>query len=97
MAPNNALRASAEDSDNNAATSVLSRDTIEDRGVGTEDNVEKDIAAFLADSVLSLRGELRAFFTLFTFFTRLPGPSWTDHHPGFSCGVWHTLLSLVAP
>ena len=51
MAPNNALRASAEDSDNNAATSVLSRDTIEDRGVGTEDNVEKDIAAFLADAL----------------------------------------------
>ena len=50
MAPNNALRASAEDDSDKPATSVLSRDTIEDRGVGTEDNVEKDIAAFVAGS-----------------------------------------------
>ena len=79
MAPNNALRTAQA----KTSTSVLSSSAIEDRGIGTDDPVERDIGAFLADGRLSLRGELHAFFTLFTFFTRLQGPSWTDHHPGF--------------
>ena len=28
-------------------------------------------------------GEVRGFFTVWTFVTRLPGPTWVDHHPGY--------------
>ena len=93
MAVNNALRKSAaanadsveEDKKKRVeTTSVLLWETIEERGTGTEDDVERDIVAFMsAHNGISVKGELRAFFTLFTFFTRLPGPAWTDHHAGY--------------
>ena len=84
MAVNNALRTSAANGDEEKQTSVVSRETIEARGTGTEDDVERDVKEFIASrNGISVKGELRAFFTLLTFFTRLPGPAWTDHHPGY--------------
>ena len=35
------------------------------------------------DSSRLLASETRTFFTAVMFLTRLPCPSWTDHHPAF--------------
>ena len=75
MSPNNALRDRTKQQ-----TSVLDRSVIESRGSGTDD----DVAAFVQQrQAFSLRSELRSFYTVFTFLTRLPAPHWTDHHPGY--------------
>ena len=77
------------------ATTVLDAGTVEDRGAGISvgdasgaaneaEVVAREIASFLrSDARLGLRSEIRAFFTVWTFITRLPGPTWVDHHPGF--------------
>ncbi len=80
MAPNNALKKKGDGDSPKPATSVLSRSEIFSRGAGTNE----DIRIFLkTEQHLSYLSELRSFWTLFTFLTRLYGPTWTDHHPGF--------------
>ena len=78
MAINNALREREGDD----GTSVLGDSVVEERskGAGTDDDVEE----FLKETIhFNFWNELRAFFTSFTFLTRLPGPYWADHHPGY--------------
>eukprot|EP00808_Paulinella_micropora_P010403 g12833.t1 len=60
--------------------SVISSKDVFDRGVGTKEGLpaDEEIDLFLA----SKGSEFRAFFTAFTFLTRVPGPSSVDHHPG---------------
>ena len=84
MAVNNGIREKDENDkvDDNRKTSVLDENVIRSRGKGTDE----DIAAFLAANrswIPSFMAEFRAFFTVFTFLTRLPGPHWVDHHPGY--------------
>lgn len=46
--------------------------------------VHAEIDAFVrGEAAFSLTAELRAGFTVWTFLTRLPGPTWVDHHPGY--------------
>ncbi len=88
MAPNNALRRQKPPS---TSSSVLGDAVVAGRGYGTKDGAEStaeridaEIQAFLSGAgKLSARCEARSFFTVFTFITRLPGPTWVDHHPGF--------------
>ena len=83
MAINNALRKrDGGDESEMGSTTVLGDKVVQERAKsgGTDD----DISAFLRETHnLNLWNEIRAFFTTFTFLTRLPGPYWTDHHPGF--------------
>ncbi|KAI2509963.1 phosphoribosyltransferase [Fragilaria crotonensis] len=83
MAPNNALKKATA-----ATTTVLQSGTVEARGMGTKatsrDVISQEIVAFLeGEAKLSITAESRAFFTVWTFITRLPGPTWVDHHPGY--------------
>jgi nicotinate-nucleotide--dimethylbenzimidazole phosphoribosyltransferase len=46
--------------------------------------VQDEIDAFVhGEARLSFTSELRCFFTVWTFITRFPGPTWVDHHPGY--------------
>lgn len=96
MAPNNALadRSSQKSSTNNtnasSSSSVLDVGIVENRGYGgstlTKDIIRQDIQDFLKgyhkeNSILY--SESRSFFTVWTFLTRLPGPTYVDHHPGY--------------
>ena len=46
--------------------------------------ISQEIVAFLeGEAKLSVTAESRAFFTVWTFITRLSGPVWVDHHPGY--------------
>ena len=92
MAPNNALKkataATATAAMATAATTVLQPGTVEGRGMGTKatsrEVISQEIVAFLeGEAKLSVSAESRAFFTVWTFITRLPGPIWVDHHPGY--------------
>jgi nicotinate-nucleotide--dimethylbenzimidazole phosphoribosyltransferase len=67
---------------------VLDAGTVESRGMGTKattrSQISKEITQFLnGEAKLSVRAETRAFFTVWTFITRLPAPTWVDLHPGF--------------
>ena len=70
-------------------TSVLPAGTVESRGTGTQQSksrteIEEEIHDFLTgEAALSVTAESRAWFTVFIFITRLPGPSWVDLHPGY--------------
>lgn len=93
MAPNNALRRDKPDVKGTTATgtgstTVLLKGTVESRGIGvrndTRSKVQREIDAFLqGEASFSLLSESRAFFTVWTFITRFPGPTWVDHHPGY--------------
>ena len=93
MAPNNGLSVrgrskSRAPSKKKSTTSVLDKGTVEDRGMGTKVNsrrlISKQIQNFLnGEGSFTPKAETRAFFTVWTFVTRLPGPTWVDHHPGF--------------
>lgn len=79
-------------------TTVLTKGTVEARGYGVRtdasggedpiaggrEEVDKEIREFLnGEGAFGPRAECRAFFTVWTFITRLPGPAWVDHHPGY--------------
>ena len=68
-----------EPAEPNNPQSILSKEEIESRGSGTEDDVDT------YDSQQFVRSEKRVFFTAVIFLTRLPCPLWTeaDHHPAF--------------
>ena len=89
MAVNNGIRDKGNENsskeDNNLKTSVLDESVIRSRGKGTDEDVVAFIAANRSwiPSFNSFYCEFRAFFTVFTFLTRLPGPYWVDHHPGY--------------
>ena len=90
MAVNNALRRDDDESKTptTTTTTVLAGGVVESRGYGTRsktrEDVEREIRAFLSrEGKVGFKSEARAFFTVWTFITRLPGPRWVDHHPGF--------------
>ncbi|KAF5840143.1 hypothetical protein DUNSADRAFT_17627 [Dunaliella salina] len=56
---------------------VINSAEVEARGRGTKE--DKDTY----DRKRRLWSEYRVFFTGVMFLTRLPCPSWTDHHPAF--------------
>jgi adenosylcobinamide-GDP ribazoletransferase len=69
-------------------TTVLDPGTVESRGFGanqgqTQDDIAAEIEAFLQENSLSLRTEMRCFWSIFIFVTTLPGPAWVQCHPGF--------------
>ena len=87
MAPNNAL-SQRKKVVKQGTTTVLDAGTVESRGMGTKattrSQVSAEILEFLnGEAKLSPKAETRAFFTVWTFITRLPGPTWVDHHPGY--------------
>ena len=87
MAPNNAL-SQRKKIVKQGTTTVLDAGTVESRGMGTKattrSQVSAEITEFLnGEAKLSPKAETRAFFTVWTFITRLPGPTWVDHHPGY--------------
>ena len=70
-----------------SSSSVLEAGTVEARGIGVsgnkkQDAIQKEIQDFL-NRPLSFRDEVRSFFTVWAFLTRLPSPSYVDHHPGY--------------
>ena len=97
MAPNNGLANAKPIGSNNGSdkakeesgfTTILKAGTVESRGMGTNINsrevISKQIQTFLdGEGRLSPKAEIRGFFTVWTFVTRLPGPTWVDHHPGY--------------
>ena len=85
MAVNNGL---ANAKPKSSETNILKAGTVEARGMGTNINshevISDQIQAFLrGEGRLSFKAEVRGFFTVWTFVTRLPGPTWVDHHPGY--------------
>lgn len=78
-------------------TTILEAGTVESRGLGTagpHEQVSDEIAAFIErrstknDASFGrlcglLRAEVRAWWTVWIFLTRLPAPSWVDLHPGY--------------
>ena len=98
MAPNNGLaNAKPKDDKNNdktqntpksGRTTILQAGIVEARGMGTHTNSRKvisdQIQSFLnGEGRFTPKAEVRGFFTVWTFVTRLPGPTWVDHHPGY--------------
>ncbi len=89
MAPNNALSNLKPKRNEGSATktSVLDAGLIESRGTGSKqsrDCISNEIELFLrGEAKFGFQSEVRGFFTVWTFLTRLPGPKWVDHHPGF--------------
>lgn len=86
MAPNNGL-ANAK-LKKSGSTTILESGTVEGRGMGTNINsrqvISSQIQEFLeGEGKLSPKAEFRAFFTVWSFVTRLPSPTWVDHHPGY--------------
>lgn len=86
MAPNNGL-ANAK-LKKSGSTNILESGTVEGRGMGTNINsrqvITSQIQEFLeGEGKLSPKAEFRAFFTVWSFVTRLPSPTWVDHHPGY--------------
>lgn len=68
-----------------APTTVLDAGTVEARGIGTikassREQVSQDITDFMNGQ--GKLAEIRAFFTVWIFITRLPAPTWVDLHPG---------------
>ena len=69
-----------------AETTVLDAGTVESRGLGTAsgEQVSLEITEFLnGEGRLSPSAELRAWWTVWIFITRLPAPAWVDLHPGY--------------
>ncbi len=67
------------------STTVLPKGAVESRGTGTNtsrDVVSKEIEEFIKGEGNSISAEIRSFFTVWLFVTRLPSPSWVDAHPG---------------
>ena len=107
MAPNNALtdrtktKKKEEDKpseEDRSRTTVLEKGIVESRGMGTMTNSRKEIHQTIqtfinGEAKLSWKSELRCFFTVFTFITRLPGPIWVDHHPRL-LDAWDGLFSI---
>lgn len=58
-------------------TSVIPQEVIEARGSGTKEAVDT------YDKSNVYKSELRVFWTGIMFLTRLPCPSWVDHHPAY--------------
>lgn len=89
MAPNNGLaNRSNGDDEKSGSTTVLKSGTVESRGMGTSTNsretISNQIKEFLrGEGRCTPKAEVRGFFTVWTFVTRLPGPTWVDHHPGY--------------
>lgn len=91
MAPNNALADNKSQkttmTPKQGRTTVLEQGTVEARGMGTligsRQVISQEIQDFLDGEAKSVTAEIRAFFTVWTFITRLPGPTWVDHHPGY--------------
>jgi len=61
----------------NGKTSVLDRSEVTGRGTGTA------IRTPLEEFEARPRNEFKNFFSGVMFLTRLPCPSWVDHHPGY--------------
>jgi hypothetical protein len=85
MAPNNGLANSKtkQADEQSGPTTILKAGTVESRGMGTNINSRKvisdQIQSFLSgEGRASPKSEFRAFFTVWTFVTRLPGPTWVD-------------------
>jgi len=94
MAPNNGLanskpkNGSSSSTNNENRTTILPKGTVESRGNGTVNShavITNQILDFIhGEGKFSFWAEVRGFFTVWMFVTRLPGPTWVDHHPGAS-------------
>lgn len=81
------------------STSVIDKQTIQDRGHGSgkgvsSNDIHQEIYDFLYPKSTSsfslyhyindiIQREIRCIFTILMFLTRLPGPIYVDHHPGY--------------
>jgi hypothetical protein len=92
MPPNNEVANTTERSSNvndnrEGRTTILTKGTVESRGNGTvnsDEVVSSEIQEFInGEGKCSFWTEVRAFFTVWIFVTRLPAPSWVDAHPGY--------------
>jgi Cobalamin-5-phosphate synthase len=95
---------------------ILEQGTVQRRGHGsssTADTIHQEIHDFVHNVQTQHRSilyrESRAFFTVWTFLTRLPGPTYVDHHPGYLMigmlyfpmvgtliGLWMTQFYMVS-
>ena len=54
--------------------------------------ISEEIEAFInGEAKFGVTSEVRGFFTVWTFLTRLPGPTWVDHHPGYVSFLYRTV------
>lgn len=80
------------------STSMIDKQTIQDRGHGSgkgvsSNDIHHEIHDFLNPKSTStsyityfndiIQREIRCIFTILMFLTRLPGPIYIDHHPGY--------------
>lgn len=78
-----------DDTAGTATTTILDEGIVQSRGHGsrsTVDVIHQEIQDFLHDNQTKQNWaytESRSFFTVWTFLTRLPGPTYVDHHPGY--------------
>jgi len=78
-----------QEADGSSRTTVLDKGIVESRGMGTtkitsRNVISSEIQSFLSgEAKFGWISEIRSFFTIWTFITRLPGPTWVDHHPGY--------------
>ena len=78
-----------DDTTSTTTTTILDEGIVQSRGHGstsTVDVIHQEIQDFLHDNQTKQNWaytESRSFFTVWTFLTRLPGPTYVDHHPGY--------------
>jgi len=91
------------DNNNNSASSVLDKDVVASRGIGTSDttksreDVTEEIQSYV-HAPLSWRREVRSLLSVLMFVTRLPVPQGIDIHPGFlmkGMGYFPVIGSMV--
>ena len=80
-------KSNQESSGTTGTTTILPKGTVEARGMGTHIHSRKVISNQIQQFIkgegkFGFWAEVRGFFTVWTFVTRLPGPTWVDHHPG---------------
>ena len=88
MRPENAN--DAADADDDGRTTVLPPGIVESRNIidpsKSHREISSEIRAFLSSgdgtSRTGLQSEIRSFFTIWMFVSRLPSPSHVDLHPG---------------
>lgn len=83
MAPNNGLSNENKLRQSSGTTTILKEGTVESRGMGTNVNsrqvISDQIQQFIhGEGRFTPKAEVRGFFTVWTFVTRLPGPTWVE-------------------
>jgi hypothetical protein len=87
--PNNNSNNNNNHTTASSRTTILNEGIVQSRGHGSKSSINvihQEIQDFLQHNRTKHHWvyiESRSFFTVWTFLTRLPGPTYVDHHPGY--------------